>query len=227
MIAIGYIRRSKQADDEAEDRTVSLDTQREAILAYAKRAQLTICDWVTHDGMSGTKRSRYAAIQAAISKHGAAVVIVYHRDRLARDSEGIQTQLKAWQRQGVDVHEALGGRIDYKSVDGRLTFNILSAVDQAWAEKIGEKTRDCLATLKARGRRYSNIAPLGWRYVDQQLITDAEEQRGLEVIRRCRQSGLGARRTLRVLLAGGYNGRRSLKAIHMAIKHSDIEGGES
>jgi DNA invertase Pin-like site-specific DNA recombinase len=218
MIAIGYTRRSKKS----EANTVSLETQRSQIDDYCRRQGLDLQYVVTDDGVSGTKRKRFEAIQIAVDTYKPAALVVYHLDRLARDSAGLMDYLTALTKRGIALHEvAGGGAVDNKRAIGRMVTGIRGVTDQFYAEMIGEKTADALALLRAGKLRYSNIAPLGYLYIDGKMIADAEEQHALEVLKRCRAAGLGARRALYVLEAGGYRGRKSLNVIHKALKRDD------
>ena len=218
MIAIGYTRRSKKSEAE----TLSLKTQREHIADYCTRKGFDLVHVVEDDGVSGTKRARFAGLDAAVKKFHAGCVVYYNQDRMARDV-GVGDYFKTLARRGVEVHETSGGgKVDIKSADGRMVVNIRASVDAAYAEKIGEKTADALKILRDDKARYSNIPPLGYLYLDGQMIADAEEQHALEVLKKCRAAGLGARRALRVLEAGGYTGRKSLNVIHKALKREDV-----
>jgi hypothetical protein len=77
--------------------------------------------------------------------------------------------------------------------------------------------------MRNAGKRYTNIPPLGYQYVDGEMIENPEEQRAIETLRRCAAAGLGARRALKVLEAGNYAGRQSLKVIHATLKRIGSE----
>lgn len=214
MIAIGYIRRSKRS----EEKTISLDAQRDHIEQYCKRLGFDLRGVVSHDGISGTKRKRFASLDEAIRQNKPKVIVIYNLDRLARDAAGVVDYLKALTRDGIEVHETCGtGKLALNTAVGRMTVGIRSVVDQAYAEFVGEKTRDALALKKERGQRYTNCPPLGFRYVDGLLTRDAEEQKALEVLQRCKAAGLGPRRALKVLRAANYTGRQSVTCIWQAM----------
>lgn len=215
MIAIGYARRSAKS----EAQTISLETQTEHIRAYCLRVGLDLKTCVTHDGISGRKRRRFDEIEAAVKEWKPQAVVFYHQDRLARDSAGLADYLGGLVKRGIEIHEAGGaGRVDYTGAIGRMSTNIRAVTDQFYAEMIGEKTRDALKSKRTAGKRYSNIPPLGWRYVEGSMIEDDEEQRGIETLKHCLTAGLGARRALIVLKAGKYSGRQSLKVIHSTLQ---------
>lgn len=213
MIAIGYARISKKGDE----KSVSIDVQRQQIGQYCDRQGFNLAHFVVHDGVSGTKRHRFAVLDEAVKEFRPSCVVYYAQDRIARDV-GLMDYLKTLTKRGIDVHEASAGKVDLKSADGRMLVNIRSAVDAAYAEKIGERTTASLRRKREQGERYSNIAPLGFRYEDGRMIPDAEEQRGLLILRECAAVGLGARRALSVLHARRYTGRQSLKCVWSALE---------
>jgi DNA invertase Pin-like site-specific DNA recombinase len=215
MIAIAYARRSAKS----EEKTVSLETQIEHIRGYCERQGFDLRHVVEHDGVSGTKRSRFASLDKALKEFNASCVVYYYQDRMARDV-GILDYFKSLNKRGIQVHEVAGtGKVETGSAIGRMVVGFRAVADAAYAEIIGEKTRDALAKKRGAGKRYTNIPPLGYEYIDGAMVENPEEQRALETLRRCAAAGLGARRALKVLEAGGYNGRASLKAIHRAIRN--------
>src|SRR5262245_54782389 len=161
MIAVGYIRRS--AKRRKDENVVSLETQRDKITKYCATLGAKLAGFVEHDGVSGTKRTRFDDISEGIRKNGANVLIIYQLDRLARDVSGLSDYLKELTRYRVEVHEATSGKIG-GDADGRMVTQFRAVVDEAYASKIGEKTRDALGTLRENGRRFTRIPPLGYSF---------------------------------------------------------------
>ncbi len=214
MIAIGYARISKKGDE----KSVSIELQRQQIAEYCKRLGFDLKHFVSHDGVSGTKRHRFASLDKALKEFGASCVVYYVQDRIARDV-ALGDWFKTLAKRGIEVHEAAGaGKLDIKTANGRMVVNIKSAVDAAYAEVIGEKSAKALAHLRDHARRYTNIPPLGYSYVDGAMVEEPEEQRGLVILRECVKVGLGARRALAVLHARRYTGRQSLKCVWNALE---------
>lgn len=194
-----------------QDRTIS---------EYSARLALDLIHpLIVHDGISGRNRERFLEIEVAVKKYRPGAVVFYQLDRFARDSAGLKDYLKTLAKRNIEVHEAAGaGKLELKRAWGRMVIGIRAEVDEAYADIIGEKTADALRELKDRRKKYGSIAPFGFRYVGLDMIENPIEQRALETLKRCKDAGLGARRALVVLRAGGYSGRQSLKAIHQALK---------
>jgi len=215
MIATGYARRSSKKD---KDKQVSIDVQHQAIARYCEAKGFSLATIVTHNGVSGTDRRRWKIINDALEETKAKVLVVYNLDRLSRDSAGLSDHLKQWTRGGIEVHETETGKVDFQKAMGRFTVTVRGAMDELYADLIGEKTRDALQSKRERGERYSNHAPLGWQWIDGRLVLQEEEQRALAVIDRCRALGLGRVRTLGRLRTVGYTGRGGLATIEKLLK---------
>ncbi len=194
MVAIGYVRRSK----ESGARTVSLEEQTERIRAYCADQGWTVAEMVTDDGVSGGRRERLARLADRVKATGASRVVVYHLDRFARDLAGTLDYLRQFSRRGVELHVVGRGRVEADSATGFIVTAVEGLAAEHYRRVISEKTRDALARLKATGRRYSNVPPYGWRPTADRLHLEPEatEQAALALLRR-----LAPGRSLRALSA--------------------------
>ena len=208
ITAVGYIRRSKKSDTH----TISLQEQEAKIREYARKENLNCVSVVSHDGISGTKRGRFDAIEKAIRTHKATTLLVYHVDRLARDVAGLVDYLRDLHKRRVSVVEVATGRtLDLSKSDGFILTAVKGAFDELFPLIIGEKTRDALARKKSAGQRYTNIPPFGYAYAEGKLVIEPEEQRALGLITQCAE--LSERKTITFLRAQHYTGRLSRKVI--------------
>lgn len=224
MIALGYIRRSAKFRRSAKSdaHTVSLESQRQAIETCAKRLGCDLTHVCTDDGVSGRKRSRFARLDEAVKEFRPNLLIVYHLDRLARDVGGLLDYLQSLADRQIRVIEASSGtEIDLKDSTKWLGTGIQALFAEYFPRIVSEKTIAALGTLKGDGLRYSHIPPLGYCYNAGRMVPDAEEQRGLTILRACAADGLGARRAIRVLDANDYKGRRSLNVIHKTLSRME------
>jgi DNA invertase Pin-like site-specific DNA recombinase len=229
MIALGYVRRSSKKE---KGNQVSIDVQREAVARYCKSQGFSLAWVVTHNGVSGTDRRRFKVINEALEGTKAKAVVVYNLDRLARDSAGLSDFLKHCDRHTIEVHETETGKIDFRKAMGRFTLTVRGAMDELYADLIGEKTSDALQHKRHEGQRYSNHAPFGWQHVYShtddrgrrkfKLVLQEEEQRALVIVDRCRALGMGRIRTLGRLRAEGYVGRGGLATIQALLEGPDL-----
>jgi DNA invertase Pin-like site-specific DNA recombinase len=114
MVAIGYLRRSK----ESGARTVGLAEQAARIRVYCAAEGWTLAELVTDDGVSGGKRARLVRLEVQVRAHQAGTVVVYHLDRIARDLAGMLDALRAYAKRGVGLYVVGRGLIEAKSASG-------------------------------------------------------------------------------------------------------------
>jgi len=178
--AIGYVRRSKESDT----KSVSIEEQTEKITSYCNEKGLILDEIVTDDGVSGGDRDRLERLETVVRRHKAQAVVVYHLDRFARDVAALLDKLRAYRKRGIKLHVVGRGEIEVDSATGFLVTGVEGLMAEHYRRLIGEKTRDALARLKAKGRRFSRIVPYGYRITEDgvHLEADPEEQEVIEII---------------------------------------------
>src|SRR5712691_9508955 len=190
MIALGYVRRSK----ESAARTVSLEDQRARIETYCQEHEWSLAEVVADDGMSGGRRQRLERLAERVKVTGARVIIVYHLDRFARDLAATLDYLRRFARQGVELHVVGRGRVEADTASGFIVTAVEGLAAEHYRRVISEKTRDALARLRAKGRRVSRFAPYGYRIAPGgRIVADAMEQGVLREIVALRGTGLSLR----------------------------------
>jgi len=202
-VAVGYIRRSHESDQ----RTVSLATQRTAIERYATEQGWDLAAVLEHDGISGGKRSRFAALDAAVKSHGARFVVAYHLDRVARDAAALLDWCASAAKRGIELHIVGRGRTETATASGYLTVGVEGLVAAHYRLVIGEKTKGALTHLRETGRRWTRVPPFGWAWKDGQCVPDPAEQAVVAKARALRSSGLSLRQVSAELAAAGMLGR--------------------
>jgi DNA invertase Pin-like site-specific DNA recombinase len=81
------------------------------------------------------------------------VLMVYKRDRLAHSVVDLGKLMELFKRKRVDL-VSLQESLDATTATGELMLNLLASVSQWERKVIGERTREALQQLKARGKRY-------------------------------------------------------------------------
>jgi len=202
-VAVGYIRRSHESDA----RTVSLAAQRAAIERYATEQGWRLAAVLEHDGVSGGKRSRFAALDAAVKSHGAGYVVAYHLDRVARDAAALLDWCASAAKRGVELHIVGRGKVETATASGYLTVGVEGLVAAHYRLVTAEKTAAALRHLREAGRRWTRVPPFGWAWQDGRCVPDSAEQATIKRARALRDAGLSLRKVSAALAAEGKVGR--------------------
>lgn len=149
--AVGYVRVSTDAQGE---RGYGLDAQRELIHAEADRRGWRL-DRIYVDVASGKStrhRPEYNEMIRALAAHDADVLIVAKLDRLSRSLLDFAQLMATAQAQGWGIN-ALDIGVDTSSINGELIANIVMAIAQWERRIIGQRTKQSLAQVRARGTK--------------------------------------------------------------------------
>lgn len=133
---IGYARVS--TDDQ------SLDSQTDA-LSTAGAAK------VFADKISGSKRARPELDKMLEQLRDGDIVTVTKYDRLARSLRDLLEIVEAIRERGAGFR-SLAEDIDTTTPAGRLVFHVFASIAQFERERISERTKEGLASARARGR---------------------------------------------------------------------------
>lgn len=188
--AIGYIRVStgRQAKE-----GVSLDAQKERIIAWCASNDCDLVDVFMDAGQSGTKMKNRDGLQNALSAINKDTVLIFYS--LSRLSRSLQDMLKI-----AGTVEKAGGQLvsltenfDTTTPSGQMVFNLLSSFAQYESQIISERTRGALRHKKARGEQYSNVTPFGFKLVNKKLVEIDEEMKVIKRIVKQRNQGMTLR----------------------------------
>lgn len=190
-LAVGYLRVS------TDEQALGADAQRAGIAAWAAREGVTVVAWHADAGVSGAAelgaRPALAAALVALRTHGAGVLAVARRDRLARDT-GIAAAIdRAAAQAGARVIAADGAGNGDSAADGFLRA-ILDAAAAYERELIRSRTRAALRVKRERGEFCGGQAPYGYRLAPSgALEPDDAEQGVIAQVRALRAAGLSLR----------------------------------
>lgn len=192
-VAVGYLRVSTDRQE------LGPEAQRTSIEQWARASGVTVAAWFT-DTVSGASelsdRPGLAAALAALREHGAGVLVVARRDRLARDVAVAAAITKAAEQCGARVVSADGSANGEGAADSFLR-TILDAAAAYERELIRSRTKAALRAKKEKGERVGCV-PFGFA-VDAagKLVPLESEQRTLHLVNELRARGL----TLRAIVA--------------------------
>ena len=199
---VGYVRCS------TEDQHLGPEAQREALARWcaANGAELV----AVHDdlGVSGgtelDKRPGLLAAIDALQAHGAGVLLIAKRDRLARDVVVSAMVERLAERAGARVLTADGtGNGD--GPEALLMRSIVDAFAQYERALIRARTRAALAVKRTKGERVGSV-PYGFTLAEDgvHLIENAAEQEIIRAARDLKAGGLSLRAIGAGLTARGF-----------------------
>ncbi len=193
-LAVAYLRVS------TDEQALGPEAQRAALTRWAASAGVEIVAWYEDLGVSGAapldKRPGLLAALAGLGEHGAGLLVVAKRDRLARSvpaAVAIEGQAK---RAGARIVSAAGEGTDGDADDptAQLMRGLADLFAQHERALIGQRTRAALNVKRARGERVGEL-PLG-RMVGADgvtLIENPAEARAVELVHELRAAGLSIR----------------------------------
>lgn len=205
--AVGYLRVS------TDDQHLGPEAQRSALSAWCRDHQVDLVAVHEDLGVSGgaelDKRPGLMAALDAIVSHGAGVLLVAKRDRLARDVVVAAMVERLAERSGARVLAADGtGNAD--NPEGLLMRGIIDVFAAYERALIRSRTRAALAVKRARGERVGTV-PYGCRLAPcgERLEPNPEEQNVIDRIARWREAGLTIVAIANRLNAEGHSARGS------------------
>jgi len=206
MKAIGYVRVS--TTDQA-DNGESLHMQESKIKAMAEVQGAELSQVVMDAGESAKSLNRpgMARLLELVSSRSVDAVIVLKLDRLTRSVRDLADLLDLFDRSGVSL-VSVSESLDTGTAAGRLVLNVMASVAQWEREIIAERTREALASKKARGERIGTV-PFGYALAADGvgLVESLEEQRIIARITELREGGYTLRAIADELNRQGYRTR--------------------
>ncbi|MCK9463507.1 MAG: recombinase family protein [Proteobacteria bacterium] len=205
---IGYLRVSTDAQD------LGPVAQRSALEAWCAARGASLVAVFEDKGISGgaelDKRPGLLGALSAVKAHGAGLLLVAKRDRLARDVVVAAMIERVIRRHGADVVAADGvGNGDGPADEFMRT--VIDGAAQYERALIRARTRAALAVKRSRGEKTGGSVPFGFRLEKDgvHLVADDGEQTVIAVVRQLRVDGLSIRGIVERLNADGVRGRGS------------------
>jgi DNA invertase Pin-like site-specific DNA recombinase len=216
-IAVGYLRVS------TEDQNLGPEAQRAALERYAQAHGLVLAGTEADLGVSGgaliEKRPGLLSALAALTAHGAGVLLVAKRDRLARDPIVSAMVERLAERSGAKIVSAdgAGNGDDLAAVLMRRMVDTFAEYERAL---IRARTKSALAVKAARGERVGTV-PYGFRVLEGgRLGHDDAEQATIARVRGLRAAGATFQAIVDELNAAGVPARG--QRWHLASVHAIV-----
>lgn len=213
-LAVAYVRVSTAEQQNGPE------AQRAAIEAWARANEASVVAWLEDRGVSGAtpvdERPNLLAALQALRDHGAGLLVIAKRDRLARDVVIAAVVDRLASAAGARVVSADGAG-NGEGPESELMRSVLAAIAQYERALIRARTRAGLAAKRARGERLG-APPLGKRVgPGGELVPHVEEARALERMLELAGEGLSSRRIAATLDAEGHR-PRGARWHHMTVQ---------
>jgi len=204
--AVGVVRVS------TSQQALSPEAQRQAIERWCGANGVELVEVFADTGVSGAapldKRPGLLSALGALGEHGAGVLIVAKRDRLARDPMVAAMAEAGAKRVGARVGSAAGEGTDSDDPTAVLMRRIVDAFAEYERLVIKARIKSAMAVKRAKGEALGSTAPYGYRVsADGQLERDAAEQQVIANVQALRDEGLSIRAVAERLNADGVPAR--------------------
>lgn len=201
-VAVAYVRVSTDRQE------LGPEAQRTAIEAFCAAHGIRLAD-VFVDATSGAtpldQRPGFTAALAALRTHGAGLLLIAKRDRLARDIVVAALAERAVAAAGAQIASADGAGNGTSDADAFMR-GVLDAASAYERALIRSRTRAALAAKAARGERTGGV-PYGFRDEGGRLVEEPGERLVIERVRALRAEELSYARIARQLAADGHKPR--------------------
>ncbi len=212
MTVFAYVRVSTTKQLEGD----SLASQERQILGYCAMKGFDSPELVVEEGVSASipMAKRPAAGPLLVKMQPGDVLVAAKLDRLFRSALDTLQSVEAFKQREIGLHLLdLGG-----DVTGGGLSKLMLTVTAGFAEMERDRIRERVLMAKhhgrLQGRHLGGSIPFGFvKTEDGFLMPDAEEQRGIEVIRRCGAAGDSTRRISAELK------RQGITLSHMGVKN--------
>jgi len=131
-----------------------IEAQRAAIEQEARRRSWVDVEWLVDDGYGAGNLDRpgISKALAELQRGEAGVLVAAKLDRLSRSVADFATLLQRSERERWGL-VLLDMDLDTTKPSGRLMAHMLSAISEFERRRIGERTKEALAAVRARGTR--------------------------------------------------------------------------
>lgn len=180
--AVAYVRVSTARQAKSG---LSLTAQQERLQAWAAmQDDIDLLDVVVDGGESAKDLDRPGAerVLDMIRNRQVDVLVFAKLDRMLRSLRDLERLLELVERYDVtlvSLHETL----DTSTACGRCVARIMASIGQMEREQGGERTADVMQVVRSSGKRYTNVPPTGFRFVDGRMVADDRESRMLAALR--------------------------------------------
>jgi site-specific DNA recombinase len=228
LVAVAYIRVSK------DEQKLGPDAQRASIEAWAAREGVSVASWHVDAGVCSVtpvdERPALVDALAALRGHGAGVLAVAKRDRIARDP-GLTASIEDAAAEAGAVVRSSAGEGNGSTPADEFMRGVIDSAARYERALIRARTTAALAVIRARGQKTGGSVPYGFRLdVDGRTLVAVEgEQATIARARVLAVEGLSLRTVAGQLAAEGHVSRKGspFSAVQVARMLASVEGERS
>jgi len=130
-----------------------VSTQEQNLERQIDRLQSFGCERIFQEKITGTKRERPQLDRLLDQLRTGDLIVVTELTRLSRSIKDLFTLVELIRQKGANLKSLSEPWLDTTSPHGKLLFAIFAGVSQFERDLISERTRDGLASARARGRK--------------------------------------------------------------------------
>ncbi len=209
LVAVAYIRVSK------DDQKLGPEAQRASIEAWATREGVSVAAWHVDAGVCSVTaidaRPALVAALASLREHGAGVLVVAKRDRIARDPGLTASVERAAADAGAVVRSAAGEGNGSTPAD-EFMRGVIDSASRYERALIRARTTAALAVIRARGQKTGGSVPYGYTVASdgRTLVAVESEQTVIARARSLTAEGHTLRAVAAQLAAEGHVSRKGV-----------------
>jgi site-specific DNA recombinase len=204
--ALGYVRVS--TEDQSKE-GLSLDTQREKIVAYCALNDLELVEISADEGISAKDIKGRPGFRHALDmvlSGQADCLVVWKLDRAFRRTVDALNTVETLNNAGR-AFMSITEKLDTSTAVGEFFFSLVASLAQMERKQVGERTVAVLQGKKLRGEPMGR-APYGWTYQDGRLVQVPEEQEVISRMVSLKVKGYSTRQIVDTLKADGITTRK-------------------
>src|SRR5580700_4569263 len=208
-VAVAYIRVS------TDDQKLGPEAQRASIEAWAAREGVSVASWHVDQGVCSVtpldERPGLVAALAALREHGAGILVVAKRDRIARDPALTAAVESAAAAAGAVVRSAAGEGNGSTPAD-EFMRGVIDSASRYERALIRARTTAALAVIRARGQKTGGSVPYGYSLAadGRTLVAVESEQATIARARALAAEGRSLRAVAIQLAAEGHVSRKGV-----------------
>lgn len=209
LVAIAYIRVSK------DEQKLGPEAQRAQIEAWAAREGVQVAAWHVDAGVCSVtaidERPALVAALASLREHGAGVLVVAKRDRIARDPVLTAGVERAAAAAGAVVQSSAGEGNGSTPAD-EFMRGVIDSASRYERALIRARTTAALAVIRARGQKTGGSVPYGYTLAadGRTLVAVEHEQATIARARALAVEGRSQRAVAAQLAAEGHVSRKGV-----------------